>query len=57
MFAIQNEIANSVATALREGLTGSTTRLTMDRPVTRVSRIGKRPVRLLVRGRMRSARP
>ena len=57
VFAIQNEIANSVATALREGLSGSTTRLTMDRPGARVSRIGKRPVRLLVRSRMRSAHP
>ena len=57
VFAIQDEIAHSVATTLREGLTGSTTRLTMDRPGTRVSRIGKRPVRLLVRTRLRSAHP
>ena len=57
VFAIQDEIANSVATALREGLNGSTTRLIMDRPGARVGRIAKRPVRLLVRSRMRSAHP
>ena len=45
VFAVQDEIADSVATALREGRSGSTTRLTMDRPVARGSRIVKRVVR------------
>jgi TolB-like protein len=57
VFAIQDEIANSVATAVREGFSGSTTRLTMDRPRARIGGIGKRPVRLLVRTRMRSVHP